>query len=177
MVYDQFQHTVYYDTFCTFVHWHYVDICFASKLINVKQLLSSTFQILFINVLYFTHNFISSFFCRLDALRAGILQQRSIFLKLVYSIGEELMLTWTVVFIFLWFPGLPFSSSFYRVYSWDMYLHLVHFTFFYYPNHFLHCLNPTIIDPLIVDRLACARITCNSTFPLFLCKLSYVSEI
>jgi hypothetical protein len=38
-------------------------------------------------------NFISSFFCRLDALRAGILQQRSIFMKLVYSIGEELMLT------------------------------------------------------------------------------------
>jgi hypothetical protein len=86
-------------------------IFFASKLINVKQLLSSTFQILFINVLYFTHNFISSFFvCRLDALRAAILQQRSIFLKLVYSIGEELMLTWTVVFIFYGLcPDLPFA--------------------------------------------------------------------
>ena len=105
-------------------------IFFASKLINVKQLLSSTYQILFINVLYFTHNLISSFCCRLDALRAGILEQRSSFMKLVYSIGEEIMLTWTVVFIFLWFPGLPFSSSFYRVYSWDMYLHLVHFIFF-----------------------------------------------
>jgi hypothetical protein len=78
-------------------------IFFASKLINVKQLLSSTYQILFINVLYFTHNFYFFFVCRLDALRAGILQQRSIFLKLVYSIGEELMLTWTVVFIFYGF--------------------------------------------------------------------------
>ena len=121
---------------------------FASKLINVKQLLFSTYQILFINVLYFTHNFYYFFVCRLDALRAGILQQRRIFLKLVYSIGGELMLTRTAVFIFYGF--LVFLSlALFIEYTVEICTYIWCISLFSTkPNHFLHCLNPTIIDPV-----------------------------
>jgi uncharacterized membrane protein len=115
MVYDQFQHTVDYYIFHTIEHWHYVDsfcLCLLMS-INCFLLPFIVFSLMFCVSLS-------------DALRAGILQQRSIFVKLVYSIGEELILTWTEVFI-LYGLCLLFSSSFYRVYTyWDMYLHLVH---------------------------------------------------
>jgi hypothetical protein len=120
MVYDQFQHTVDYYIFHTIEHWHYVDSLLMSS--NYFLLPFIVFSWMFC-VSHITLFLI--FFCR-----AGILQQRSIFVKLLYFIGEELILTWTEVFIFYGLC-LLFSSSFYRVYIyWDMYLHLVLFNFF-----------------------------------------------
>ena len=52
-----------------------------------KKLCKEGRHILFIKCFVF-HTLFALYFCRLDTLRAGIWQPRSIFLKSVYSISE-----------------------------------------------------------------------------------------